>query len=428
MSDKFDVIIVGAGVAGSTAGYILANAGLQVLIIERGNTAGGKNMTGGRLYSHSLEKVMPNFAEEAPIERKVTQEKISFITKESAVTLDYHSDRLSENAKDSYVVLRGEFDQWLAQKAEEAGAIVASGVRVDELLMQNGKVIGVKAGEDEMEADVVILADGVNSLLAQKLGYKKELKPHEVAVGAKEVIELPPKVIEDRFNLNDGEGAAWLFVGDCTCGTIGGGFLYTNKNSISLGIVSSLGDIENSEKTLPEMLESFKQHPAIRPLVKDGRIVEYSGHLVPEAGYNMLPKLYGDGVVVIGDAAGLVINIGYMVRGMDLAIGSAEAAAKAILAAKQNEDFSELGLSLYKQLLDQSFVIKDLQLYQKFPDFMENHRIFKEYPQMIDDMMADLFIVDGQASKPLRSRLLRHVKKVGFMNLIKDGIKGVKAL
>ncbi len=428
MSEQFDAIIVGAGVAGSTAAYILARAGLEVLLIERGNNAGSKNMTGGRLYSHSLEKIIPGFAREAPVERQVVKEKVSFLTPESAVTLDYQSQRLSEQGKDSYTILRSEFDQWLAQKAEEAGVVMAGGVRVDDLMSREGRVCGVIAGEDEIEASVVILADGVNSLLAQKAGLKKELEPGEVAVGAKEVIGLPSQVIEDRFNLKEGEGASWLFAGDCTAGRIGGGFIYTNRDSLSLGIVCSLGDIANGEKTVFQMLEGFEQHPAVQPLINGGKLLEYSGHLVPEAGYGMIPRLYGDGVVVVGDAAGFVINIGYMVRGMDLAIASAEAAAQAVIAAKEKGDFSAQSLSRYRQLLDESFVMRDLQLYRKFPQFMENHRIFKDYPQLADDILAELFRVDGGPAKPLRTKLMRNLKKVGFKYFLKDVFKGVKAL
>lgn len=428
MSDKFDVVIVGAGVAGSTAAYILANAGLEVLLIERGNYPGSKNMTGGRLYSHSLEKIIPDFAQEAPVERKITKEKISFLTDDSAVTLDYHSNRLGGNLKDSYSVLRGEFDQWLAQKAEEAGAVLVAGVRVDDLIIREGIVAGVIAGEDEIEADVVILADGVNSLLAQKAGMKKELQPHEVAVGAKEVIELPQNVIEDRFNLNEGEGAAWLFAGSCTAGIVGGGFLYTNKSSLSLGIVCTLSGIPQAEKSVCQMLEDFKKHPAIKPLIKGGKLLEYSGHLVPEAGLSMLPQLYRDGALVLGDAAGLVINIGYMVRGMDLAIASAEAAAQAVIEAKEKGDFSQNSLSRYKQLLDQSFVMKDLNLYKNFPHFMENKRIFNEYPQMVDNILSGLFVIDGHPGQPLRKKVMGNLKTVGLMTLLKDGYKGVKAL
>ncbi|MGJ7922009.1 FAD-dependent oxidoreductase [Neobacillus sp. LXY-4] len=428
MSEKYDAIIVGAGVAGSVAGYILAKEGLEVLIIERGNFAGSKNMTGGRLYSHSLEKIIPDFAKEAPVERKVTREKISMMTETSAMTIDYSSESLAVQGKDSYTVLRADFDQWLAEKAEEAGAQLIPGIRVDELLVKDGKVCGVIAGEDELESETVIIADGVNSLLAQKLGFRGELKPHEVAVGAKEVIELDESVIEDRFQLNKGEGAAWLFAGSPTAGRIGGGFLYTNKSSISLGIVCTLSDLEKSPKTVAQMLEDFKSHSSIQPLIKDGKMVEYSAHLVPEAGYHMIPKLVGDGVLVIGDAAGFCINIGYAVRGMDLAIASAEAAAKAVIEAKAKSNFSEATLSKYQSLLDESFIMQDLKLYKKFPHFMENERIFNQYPEMVTRMMDDMFVIDGTPSKPLMSNMMQHVKQVGLMNIIKDGIKGVRAL
>lgn len=429
MSEKFDVIIVGAGVAGSVAGYILAKEGLEVLMIERGNYAGSKNMTGGRLYSHSLEKIIPHFAEEAPIERKITREKISLMTEESNVTVDFYSDVLGMPGSDSYSVLRGEFDQWLAEKAEDAGAQLISGIRVDDLIVKEGKVCGVVAGDDELESEVVILADGVNSLLAQKLGLREEIKPHEVAVGAKEVIELPEKVIEDRFNCNEGEGTAWLFAGNPSGGRVGGGFLYTNKASISLGIVCTLSDLEGAKKTIPQMLEDFKNHPAVQPLIKDGKMIEYSGHLVPEGGLSMIPKMVGNGVLVVGDAAGLCLNIGYAVRGMDLAIASAEAAAKAVIHAAKKADYSEVALIEYQELLEQSFVIKDLKLYRKFPHFMEHTpRIFNEYPRLAADVLTDMFVINGEPSKPLLKNLLKHMKKVGLITLAKDGFKGVRSL
>lgn len=428
-SEKFDCIIVGGGVAGLVASYILAKEGQDVLLIERGGFPGSKNMTGGRLYSHSLEKIIPDFAKEAPVQRKVVHEKISLMTEDSAFTIDYSSPALGVQGKDSYTVIRAEFDQWLAEKAEEVGAQIIPGILVEDLIVKDGKVCGVKAGEDELESEVVILADGVNSLLAQKLGFRGELKPHEVAVGAKEVIELPQKVIEDRFQLgNEEEGTAWLFAGSPSAGRVGGGFLYTNKSSISLGIVCTLSDAVHSSKTVPQMLEDFKNHPVIKPLIQDGKLVEYSGHLVPEGGYNMIPRLVGNGVLVIGDAAGFCINIGYAVRGMDLAIASAEAAAKAVIEAKEKGDFSEAVLNKYKALLDESFVIKDMQLYKKFPEFMENKRIFNDYPKMVTDMMESMFVIDGTPSEPLKSSMKQHVKKIGVMNIVKDAFKGVRAL
>lgn len=426
--DKFDCIIVGGGLAGSTAAYILANAGLEVVVIERGNFSGAKNMTGGRLYSHSLEKIIPHFAESAPVERKVTKERISLLTDDSAVTLDYSSRKLGVEGQDSYVVLRGKFDRWLAEKAEDRGAMYVCSIRVDDLIVRDGKVCGVVAGDEKMEADVVLLADGVNSLLAQKIGMKKELNPDEVAVGAKEVIELDQKTIQDRFNVKEDEGLAWLFAGSCSAGNIGGGFLYTNKDSISLGIVTTVGDIGHSEKSVPEMMEDFKKHPVIQPLIEGGKLVEYSGHLVPESGYNGIPTLFSDGVLIAGDAANLVINIGYMVRGMDLAIESGKLAAKTIIRAKERGDFSSKALATYQDLLEKSFIMKDLKAYRKFPEFMENHRIFNEYPKMLDEIISDMFIVNGSEPRKLLSKALDPAKKIGLLTILKDGIKGVKSL
>jgi len=427
--EAFDAIIVGAGLAGCVAAYVLAKEGADVLVIERGNYAGSKNMTGGRLYAHSLEKIIPGFAKEAPVERKVTKEKVTFLTDDTGVTLDYHNGRSQTSTQESYTVLRGDFDQWLMAKAEEVGAQFITGIRVDELITKDGKVVGVNADGDELMANSVILAEGVNPVLGEKLGMvKPKVNADAMAVGAKELIELPKEVIQDRFNLSDDEGAAWLFAGSPSNGLMGGGFIYTNQTTVSLGIVCGLHDIGSSDKTVPQMLEDFKNHSIIKPLLEGGKLLEYSGHVVPEAGLNMVPKLVDDGVLITGDAAGFCLNIGYTVRGMDLAIASGEAAAKAVLTARENKDFSAQGLSSYQTLLEDSFVMKDLKLYKNLPAFMETPRIFNEYPKMVADIMQSMFTVDGSESQPLRKTLMKHCKEVGYMNLIKDGIKGVTAI
>ncbi|AUH00304.1 FAD-dependent oxidoreductase [Prodigiosinella confusarubida] len=426
--EKFDAIVVGAGVAGCVAGYVMAKAGLDVLVIERGNTAGSKNMTGGRLYAHSLEKIMPGFAQEAPVERKVTKEKISFLTDESAVTLDFHSEQPDIPLKASYTVLRNLFDPWLMEKAEEAGVQFIPGVRVDSLLRDGNRVIGVQAGEESLESNIVILADGVNSLLGRSIGMVPTSAPHHYAVGVKELISLSPSLIEDRFNLPAGEGAAWLFAGSPSNGLMGGGFLYTNRDSVSLGLVCGLGDMAHATKSVPQMLEDFKQHPAIRPLIQGGTMLEYSAHMVPEGGLEMVPQLVDDGVMIVGDAAGLCLNLGYTVRGMDLAIASAQAAALTAIDAKHHQDFSANQLMRYRKTLEQSFVLQDMHRYRKVPAMMENPRMFTQYPRMIADIMTDMFIIDGSPSQPVRSKILRRAKQVGLMNLLKDGIKGASAL
>lgn len=425
--DKFDAIIVGAGLAGCTSAYLLAKAGLETLVVERGNFAGAKNMTGGRLYAHSLERIIPGFAEEAPVERRIAREKISFLSATDGATLDYSSARPADPAECSYSVLRAAFDPWLAGKAEEAGANFVTGIRVDDLLLREGRVCGVIAGGEEMEADTVILADGVNSILGEKLGLVSKVTPHHCAVGVKEVIQLDRRRINDRFGCADDEGAAWLFAGAPSDGFMGGGFIYTNRESLSLGLVFGLHNIGKTGKSVPQMLEGFKNHPCVKPLVEGGDLVEYSAHVVPEGGLAMLPKLVGDGVLVVGDAAGLCLNVGYTVRGMDLAIASGEAAAKAVVAAKAKGDFSAAGLSSYTAELDASFVMKDLKLYKKLPSFLDNTRMYNEYPEMVTGILNDLFTTNGP-SVPLRRMIMPHLKKVGLLNLIKDGVKGAGAL
>ena len=319
----FDVIVVGAGCAGSVAAYVAASAGKSVLMVERGNYAGAKNMTGGRIYSHSLKEVFPDFEQEAPIERKVTHERIALLDSESMMTIDFTSPEIAREGADSYTVLRGPFDQWLAEKAEEAGAEAIYGIPVEELIKdETGRVVGVRAGEDEITGQVVILCEGTNSMLAERCLGNPRPKPNQMAVGIKETFELPASVIEDRFLTPEGEGAAMLLVGDCTKGHVGGGFLYANKESISLGLVATISTTAAQDTPIYQMMEDFKNHPAIAPMIKGAKMVEHSGHMVPEGGYNMIPQYIFDGCLLAGETAGFCMNLGYQVRGMDFAVAS----------------------------------------------------------------------------------------------------------
>lgn len=425
--DIFDAIIVGAGLAGSVAALVLAREGAQVLVIERGNSAGAKNVTGGRIYAHSLERIIPGFAQQAPVERVITHEKLSFMTDRGAMTVDYLNAESASPAEVSYSVLRSRFDGWLMDQAEAAGAQLIAGIRVDNVVQRDGKVVGVEADGEIIEGNVVILADGVNSLLAEKLGMAKRVDAAHVAVGVKELIELPKAVIEDRFQLQGNEGAACLFAGSPTDGLMGGGFLYTNESTLSLGLVCGLHHLQEAKKSVPQMLEDFKQHPAVAPLIAGGKLVEYAAHAVPEAGMNMQPELVGDGVLIAGDAAGMCLNLGFTIRGMDLAVAAGEAAAKAVLSARLRNDFSRQGLATYRQYLEDG-PLRDMRMYQRLPALLDNPRMFTRYPEMAVGIARDLFTVDGSAPVPLRKKILRHAKNVGFINLMKDGLKGVTAL
>lgn len=345
--DRYDVIIVGGGLAGSAAAYTLAKAGVKVIVIERGETCGCKNMTGGRLYGHSLKRLIPDYEKLAPLERRIIKERVSLMSSDSATTVEFCDEKLGGRNAASYSVIRADLDKWLAEQAEKKGATYINGIRVDELVVRNGKVCGVRAGEDTLEANVVILADGVNSLLAVKAGLVEHQDSREYAVGAKEVIRLGEETINERFGVRSDEGVAWMFAGRPTGGGLGGGFLYTNRDTLSVGVVATVSDIGYAGTSVPDMLEEFKKSKQIAPLIEGGELVEYSAHLVPEGGAAMMPKLYGHGVMIAGDAAGMAINLGYVVRGMDFAIESGRLAAETYIELAAKHDFTPKAMSLY---------------------------------------------------------------------------------
>ena len=356
----FDIIVVGSGCAGGVAAYVAASAGKSVLVVERGNFAGAKNMTGGRIYSHSLKQVFPDFESEAPVERKITHERIALMDPSSQMAVDFTSAELGEEGKDSYSVLRGPFDQWLAEKAEEAGAEYICGIAVEELIKDgSGRVTGVRAGDDEITAEVVILAEGTNSMLSERCLGNARPKADQMAVGIKEVFELPSGVIEDRFLLPEGEGAAMLFVGDC----------------------------------------------------------------------GMIPRYVFDGCLIAGETAGLCMNMGYQVRGMDFAVASGRMAAEAAVAAIDAGDTSAAGLAPYKTAMEGSFVIQDLRTFSKWPHVMEEWgSMFTDYPVMVKEVFNAMFSVDGAPQRPLMKRMGPIIKKRGMFKLGREVMKAVKAL
>jgi electron transfer flavoprotein-quinone oxidoreductase len=169
----------------------------------------------------------------------------------------------------------------------------------------------------------------------------------------------------------------------------------------------------------------------VEPLVKGGRITEYGAHLTAEGGLHMVPpKLYGDGILIIGDAAGFTINSGLVIRGMDLAIGSGIMAADAMIEAKEKSDFSAETLSAYQCNLDNSFIMKDLKLYAKVPEFMETDRLYQQYATMVTTLFSKAYTHDLTPKEHLSKAARASLKASGIslFNLAKDGIMGVRAL
>jgi len=425
----FDVVVIGAGIAGSVTAYRLAQKGLSVVLIDRGESPGSKNLSGGVLYCRSMTEVFPDFLQAAPYERRISNNTLVFMNPASWVAIDYADERLHE-AGTAVSVLRGKLDPWLAEQCEAAGVMVMPGVRVDSLLVEDGQVVGVRAGEDELRSRVVVAADGVNSFVCRDAGLRQAPEQHQLAVGVKAVLRLPDGELESRFGVGPDHGAAFALVGDCTQGVGGGGFLYTNKDTCSVGVVLRLDDLVKKGLTSVGVFDHMLAHPLLDRYLAGGELVEYGCHLVNEGGEAMRGQIVHNGLVVVGDAAGLTINTGFTVRGMDLAVGSAIAAADAIAAAIAADDVTAAGLGGYETALDRSFVGQDMRTFAQAPAFLENDRMYNDYGPLLADVLFGIYHLDGSP----RRRTLKVAREalkaspVKLLQLARDGLKGVRAL
>lgn len=429
MSKKdFDVIVVGAGPSGNAAAYTAAKAGLKVLQIERGEYPGSKNVQGAILYADALERIIPDFREDAPLERHIIEQRMWVLDDASFVGSHFRSEDYNKPPYNRYTIIRAQFDKWFSSKVREAGALLICETTVQELIMDGNKVVGVRCDREagDVFADVVILADGVNSTLARKAGFHGEIKANNVALAVKEILFMPEELIQQRFNIKDEEGVVIEMVGKITDGMMGTGFLYTNKDSLTIGIGCMLSDFKKNEnKTSPyTLLENLKQHPSVAPLIQGGEMKEYCAHLIPEGGFFAVPKVYGNGWMIVGDSGGFVNAVHR--EGSNLAMTTGRLAAETVINAKAaGKGFGESALKAYQKALDESFVMKDLKKYRDMPKvFHDNPQFFTTYPELLNKAARTMVTVDNVDKKTKEREIFSSFKTARtFTGLVGDAFK-----
>lgn len=408
---SFDVIVVGAGLAGATAAVMAARGGLKVALIERGQAPGSKNYFGGALYTHSLVDIYPDFFDrKPPLERPVTETGFWFLSKDGMVRATVQGGKINSNPIDAFVAQRAKFDAWWAEQAKKEGVFLITKTVVDDFIREGEKVVGVVTDrpDGEVYAPVVIVCEGVNNLLTQKLGLiKHDFKGNATALAVKQLISLPAETINTRLGLHSKEqGLAISVVGDISMGLPGLGFLYTGTDSLSLGVGVTLDALTEAGIKPYELLQRYLNHPVIAPLIAGGQLMEYGAHLIPEGGWSTMPQLYTDGVMIAGDAASMVNAMHW--EGTNMAITAGKAAGETAVEAHKKGDFSASALSAYRKRLDDTFVMKDLHQYRKMSQFLHNHPEFMDvYPNFLNDALGMFFTGFGKPKKKLYNDIFK---------------------
>jgi len=375
---QFDVVFVGGGPAGLAGAIELARlvrkdqlkdgklGHVEIGVFEKASTLGEHTLSGAIVDPKPLLELFPELSlQEFPFYGPVLGDRVFLLTEKTKIRFPTPSSM--RNAGNYYASIC-ELVRWMGEKASELGVNIFTGFPVGALLAENNRILGVRtvaSGLDregkptssylpptDVSAPITILAEGTRGSLTQ--AYLKwqaitSANPQIYALGVKELWETTR--VPDTATHTLG----WPLSRD----TFGGSWIYPmGKNLISFGLVVGL-DYRPSQLDIHELLQQFKRHPILRDFLREGKIVEWGGKTIPEGGYYSVPdRLSGNGLMIIGDSAGLV-NVASL-KGIHYAIQSGMFAGRAAFNALKLKDPSTSNLTAYDEMIRASFIQKDL--------------------------------------------------------------------
>ena len=395
-SIEMDVLFVGAGPANLSGALHLArlvkehNAGIaagtrqgkplgdiEIAVIEKGASVGAHILSGAVMDPKALRELMPDFVEQgAPLETPVKEDYFYYLTEKRAIKSPITPPPLKNHGY--YVVSLNRLVEWLGEKCEAAGVNIFPEFPGAEMLYdERDRVVGVRTGDKGVDKDgrkkpnfepgvdvlakVTVLGEGPRGSLTKQLSQRLNLndgrEPQVYSLGVKELWELP----DDRYPA----GRVTHTLGYPSDGhTYGGGWIYGMQNRVlNLGYVTGL-DYRDPLLDPHAEFQRYKEHPFVTRLLEGGKLLRYGAKTIAAGGYHAIPKLYSDGVLLVGDCAGFLNS--QRLKGIHSAIKSGMLAAQAIFEALVAGDYSARQLRRYKELVMDSWIIQELRATRNF--------------------------------------------------------------